>query len=616
MAWTIKKEVSSMSYVPTPIPSPIDACPFPVVQQPLDPGPFDGFSLDAYTQQSTPPPRPTRAVYAQEFAKGIPEGIACRTNLLTLSGCAIQQADQGDNSLFQSVALLLIDETTLGVMDAQAERLQALITPPSKLPSLMAQAGTIGAELLSCQDLDQGRLLQEQLGNLGTQILQLQALSVESLQLKTIIAQARESLRAGKSPREILAHSETLENWVRILRGITTGWWNKIGIESPESEVFQTFRSSFGRHVGKYPDQAILDRYSQKMGSVKDGFPGGGPEIQALSQALGQTIHVVNVRLFKQDCGDKPIVPPEHPQGDLYLICGIAPDHYDALYPRDKIPDSVVAEMKDENRYYTPYLRLDGVATEPPPTRPLPECYIDPWANPFHLTQPITAEALALALPESHRYKADVQSLQGCSIQKVVGDGHCLFRSIAVLLMNQTNLETLQKHADNFQQFMSPEIQLKDLFEKTQGLIRTKNSPGAILCSDPSLSKGWILFLRNLVVDWWISVFSSERKSDFAPTFIEEARARGNTGDEDTILAQYMSTMGSYDDSPWGGEAEIVAFQQALGMNIHVVDLQTPKEQRRGPLIPAGGNPTDLYLLRSSKPDHYDALYIPGQQPW
>jgi hypothetical protein len=603
-----------MSYCSTPILSPVGAYPLPVVHQPTtELEPLDGFSLDTYAQQPTPAKKPTRAVYVQEFARDIPEGVECRTCLLMLSGCAIQQVDQNDHSLFQSVALLLMDETVLEAMNAQVERLESLLPPPSKLQNLIEKALATSASLATSQSPAQRQLLNTYLGDLGTQILQLQASGPETLRLTEIITQTREGLKAGKSPRELLADPKVSEKWIQLLRSIVTGWWNKIGTESPESESFRTFCASFGSHCQRLTNQAMLDRYSQKMGSVKEGFPGGGLEIQALSQALDRTIHVVNVRRFKVDQRDQPLLPSDRPQGDLYLICGISPDHYDALYLPDRIPPSIVAEMKDENRYYTPYSALYGAETGAPLPVPGIEYYIDPWANPMHLHQPLTAEALALTLPEIHRYKADLQSLQGCSIQKVEGDGHCLFRSIAVLLMSQPNLEALQKQADYFQQFMTPEIQIKELFGKTQELIRAKLVPGEILCSEPALSKGWILFLRNLAVDWWIHIFSDERKSDFAPTFIEEASLRGNSGDEDTILAQYMSTMGSYDGSPWGGEAEIVAFQQALGIKIHVIDLQTPKEQRRGPLIPANGGPTDFYLLRSSKPDHYDALYIPGQ---
>lgn len=610
MSYTPPLPVTPMPYVPTPILSPTATCPIlGVVQQPLDPGPLEGFSLDTYTQPTVPPSKPTRAVYAQEFAQGIPGGVACRTALLTLSGCAIQQVDQDDHSLFQSVALLLLDEPSLERMNAQAERLQNLTT--SQLQSLIGQAVKASAEFAPAQGLIYGQLLKDRLANLGTQIIELQALAAETPQLTTIIAQARESLKAGKSPREILADSTVSENWIRILRSITTGWWSKIGSESPESEAFRIFRSALRRHGVEQDDQAILHQYSQKMSSFKDGFPGGGAEIHALSQALGRTIHVVNVRQFEEG---QFLLPPDRPQDDLYLICGISPDHYDALYLPDRIPMSVVAEMKDESRQYIPYSLLCGTAAEPPLPGPVLE-YIDPWANPFHLVQPITAEALAETLPQNHRYKADIQSLHGCSIQKVLGDGHCLFRSIAVLLMKDSVLDVLQHYLEEFQ-CASPKMPLNELFERTRALLHINQPPGKILSSSTVLSEAWITSLRNLAVNWWTRAFFNSPDSGFVRTFIASERARGNMDDEETIFAQYMSTMSTYEQASWGGEPEIVGLQQALGINIHVIDLQTPKNQRQdGALLPATLSVTDLYLLRSSGPDHYDALYIPGQLP-
>jgi hypothetical protein len=562
----------------------------PLVMQ-KEPGPFEEFSLDEFPAQQPSSERATRAVYAQEFAQELPEGIPARKHLLELSGYAIQQVEQDAHSLFRSIAHLLMEERFLEALTLQIARLQSLLSP---IPA----RGYLIRDFV-CQARFQQKI------PVGLS---------ERIDLAGLLAQALEGLKKGKSPLELLADPVFSEKWIRTLRSLSVGWWKSVSTDASQKDVFQPFLAIQSGLDTQSPE-TTLERYAQKMRFSIPGNPGGWFEIYALSQALGFNIGVTNVNPPPELSGEESQLHPARPGVDLYLITGIVPDHYDALYIPERIPASVLSEMRDETRYYIPFNRFYEPAAVEPRIQ-LSKYDMDPWTDPILLLHPVAAEELAQRLPPSHHLKADIQRLQGCSIQRVYGDGHCLFRSMAILLMKESHFGVLQYRVDEFQRFMPPEIQLLHVFETTQQLLREKFVPGEIMYSRASVSKSWITFLRNLAVGWWTSVYTSSPDSTSIQTLIASEKARGNhdNDDDDTIIAQYMSTMGSYGLGSWGGEAEIVAFQVILGVNIHVIDLQTPKEQRQnGALLPENAGIADFYLLRS--PNHYDALYVPGQLP-
>jgi hypothetical protein len=202
----------------------------------------------------------------------------------------------------------------------------------------------------------------------------------------------------------------------------------------------------------------------------------------------------------------------------------------------------------------------------------------------------------------------DLKELKDCSVVPVRGDGHCLFRAIAAHLLTHDHLEALKKHTGELQRMVPEGLNLHNLVEECDNLLLQNKSVDEILRT-PEISKKWVVALRGIATQWWWDKFSQSPLEDPVPTFLQALRAsEGHEEENDPLMAQYVTGMSSFDLGLWGGEQEIVALRDALGIPIHVVDVQTPPVQRQGSLLPATADLADIYLLR--RPGHYDALYL------
>jgi hypothetical protein len=215
---------------------------------------------------------------------------------------------------------------------------------------------------------------------------------------------------------------------------------------------------------------------------------------------------------------------------------------------------------------------------------------------------------------------ADLEELKDCSVVPVRGDGNCLFRAVAAHLLTHDHLEALKKNTGELQRMVPEGVNLHNLVEECDNLLRQNKSVDEILCT-PEVSKKWVLALRGIATQWWCDKFSRSPSEVGVSTFLqalrmpsEVRREKGGVApmaqeeDDGTLMAQYVSGMGSFDCGWWGGEQEIVALQEALEIPIRVVDVQTPLAQRRASLLPSPVDPADICLLH--RPGHYDALYL------
>jgi hypothetical protein len=341
--------------------------------------------------------------------------------------------------------------------------------------------------------------------------------------------------------------------------------------------------------------------------------PGGCLEIKALSSALGQKICEIDVDSEDslEERGPKLFSPD-----DLHVLDGVCEgEHFDAVYHPGRIPPSVQSEMKDPSRTFIPFDRLPGANLDQdsegdePPSK---YRKVDPWNESLPLGELVPVEEIGPLLPQDHRCK-DIQELSGCCMIKILSDGHCLFRSLSVLLMaKKAVLDALLARSEELQPFAPPGVQLRKLFTKTKDMIDKGFLPGRIVRDKDDFSESWILFLRHAAINYWLGEFEKNPLGG-VEALLDAERNSFRIDDNDLAMAHYVSTMGS--TSRWGDQSEIVAIQNALSIPpIRVIDLTIPKARRVGGLLPIeGADANGFYILRSPDPDHYDALFIPGQ---
>ena len=413
-----------------------------------------------------------------------------------------------------------------------------------------------------------------------------------------LIEDTRRWLQSGVSPRQILARPTVSNAWVALLRNLSNDWWEHLGATNPSDFRFHAFRYAQSRLAGRrLSNHDALAWYQQNAGSLETGALEGIYETAALSSVLGHTIHFINI--------DTALSAKDLNPNGLHILCGVFPNQFDALYHPSKIPSSVQTELSmstpPQKGLSCPY--DDRLFDEIPIHR------IDPWSREDLFRHPISAEEFAQTLPQGHPCKA-IQELKGCFIQKVFADGHCLFRSLAALLMRPSALEMLIARAEQLQRGAPPGVDLKDLFSKTKELRNSGKLPGEILYSSCELSKNWVLFLRYLAMQYWSDEFAKDPNS--VQTFLANEKSQTHETDDDMAMAEYMTTICSYENPRWGDHTEIQAIQAVLGITITIANLVSLK-RTNGSLLPANPDPNHFYIVFSPNPFHYNALFVPGQ---
>ena len=548
----------------------------------------------------------TRAVYAEEFAETIPEKYQRRAMLKAFSGWSILQVPNDGHSLFLSIAHALMDEHVLETLKSRAEELQRLV-PPSELDILNSSIARAAKELEKYpNDAEKREVLQQFIRRLTVIADDQRADFPMAMKLTDLIALSQGGLRAKKGPREILSDQKISTGWILLLRNLSFGWWNKLCSEHPDDPRLKSF-FLLGPHAESLPSALTL--YRNEIASLKRAYPGGILEITALKNALGREISVIDV-----DPDERHSSPAKTSPHHLYVLSGLYSDHFDVLFHPKKIPPQILAEMKDKNRSFIPYSHLPITEDDEEEMEVVDDkgFTYDPWIDPGLFLGPVPTETLAQTLPQDHPCKA-IQELKGCFIQRIFSDGHCLFQSLAVLLARPSVLDMLLARAEQLQRAAPPGVDLKALFTKTKELLNGGGSPGEILYSSYELSNNWVLFLRYLAMQYWADAFAKDPNS--VQTFLASEKSQTHETDDDVVMAQYMTTICSYENPRWGDHTEIEAIQAVLGITITIVDLTTPRSQwTNGVLLSANPDPNHFYILLSPSPLHYDALLVPGQR--
>ena len=202
----------------------------------------------------------------------------------------------------------------------------------------------------------------------------------------------------------------------------------------------------------------------------------------------------------------------------------------------------------------------------------------------------------------------DKAELHGCSVIRMRGEGHCLFRAIAAHLLTREHLDELNRRHGELERLAPGTGALVD---ESLRRLAANIAPAAML-NDEAFSNAWVAALRAISVNWWVKLYEKENRTSQENTTLEdffvEARVwLGVNGPEEdqSVLRRYAADMGAMDRGSWGGQPEAIAIAQALGVPIHIIDLQT--KQRPLP-IPQVADPSHIYLLR--RPGHFDALFL------
>ena len=554
----------------------------------------------------------TRAVEVGEFATTI-EDPSRRALFEQFQGWAICQTKNDKHSLFRSIACLLLEDGRLRMLRSDIDALRSLI--PSTETKALQEELTKAYQDLARTEFASQRAILVHVCELKKAIENREAEASRQVDIGELIANAESMLAAGRSPLEILSNERISNGWVGLLRNLSAGWWktafSKKCVDEENARLFKLLAPQ-----GEYQ----VDAYQKEITSSGLICPGGCLEIIALRNALKQTIRVVDL----DPNGERPSTGQRFTPEDMYVLCGAAPNqgHYDAFYHPGRTPATVLSEMKGPFRVFIPFGRVPGSRQKQSYGSshfPAPET-IDPWRwdRSYQTGEPIPVEAFGHILPENHRCR-DVLELGGCFIVKIPADGHCFFRGLSALLMGRPEtLDGLIARADELQSSAPPDLQLKDLFTKTKDLISSGRLPGEIVRKVPDLSKGWVLFLRHLAINYWAGEFA-KNPSGPIQTLLAAERSSFGIEDDDLAMANYMSTTGSYEvEIPrWGDQTEVTAIHNVLSISIQIVDLTTPRAQRIkiGGLLPtAAVDANSFYLLLSPSPAHYDSLLIPGQR--
>jgi hypothetical protein len=194
----------------------------------------------------------------------------------------------------------------------------------------------------------------------------------------------------------------------------------------------------------------------------------------------------------------------------------------------------------------------------------------------------------------------------GFSSRRIIGDGDCLFRSIACGLLTECHGEELEgqiRHIAQNPAFAG--VNLQPVFESIKKV--GAHQPLESVMNDPVMSNMWVSFLRRastlcmreqIVADPLVK-----------PTFIQMLRAHfvefKDLPDDKAIMA-YLARMESNNAHMYGGQPEIIALSNVFGKNITVYDayLIATEQQPIPRAIPVG----DIHLLL--KGIHYQPLFM------
>jgi len=202
------------------------------------------------------------------------------------------------------------------------------------------------------------------------------------------------------------------------------------------------------------------------------------------------------------------------------------------------------------------------------------------------------------------------------AVRRVKGNGHCLFSSMAAHLITEARLSSLQTKlplmkAQGWLGDIDPSGIIGDALRK----IKEGASVESILQKD-DVYKEWIVFLRTLATKWWEKQLGQEeRREHLAHAAREVLPALKENENDKEVCMTYLRSMASMDEHKYGGEPEIFALQNILGINIHTIDAanlgKAGSQAEIDAILPKFADLSEIWLLYRSS--HFDALYLSEQ---
>lgn len=219
--------------------------------------------------------------------------------------------------------------------------------------------------------------------------------------------------------------------------------------------------------------------------------------------------------------------------------------------------------------------------------------------------------------------KKGLQTLDegGYRVRRVRGNGHCLFSSIAALLLNDEHLSSIKRQLPGMKRegllgSFDGERLINTCHERLQAGVSVEQ-----LLQDEKIYYDWIKFLRLISVNWWKKNIqeSVETRAELANAAREAMPVLRTKKDDQEVCDTYLKRMESLEaeEPRYGGFPEIHALENIFGIPIHTIYVKDVGEaalkNRTQTILPQIADLSHMWLLYRSS--HFDPLYLPEQVP-
>jgi hypothetical protein len=226
-------------------------------------------------------------------------------------------------------------------------------------------------------------------------------------------------------------------------------------------------------------------------------------------------------------------------------------------------------------------------------------------------------DPLSLPSQEGTSVHKGLQTLHdgGYHVRRVRGNGHCLFSSIAAHLITKERLAHLRELTEvlRLEQLLGSIDPLSPIRELEQKL--DSGSSVETLLQNEQNYTACVVYLRTIATNWWRKEISAneERLVSLAHAAREAMPDLRRNSNDKQVCETYLRRMVSMTDCRYGGEPEIFALKNILGINICTIDLkdlgEASSKQALDRILPGEKDHAAIWLVYRGS--HFDPLYLP-----
>lgn len=203
----------------------------------------------------------------------------------------------------------------------------------------------------------------------------------------------------------------------------------------------------------------------------------------------------------------------------------------------------------------------------------------------------------------------------GYRVRRVRGNGHCLFSSIASHLVTKERLAHVRElvghlRSEGLLGAIDPLPYIREFEQKLASGVSVET----LLQNEQNYAASVVL-LRTIAANWWRKEIAKneERLVALAHDAREAMPDLRSNSDNKQVCETYLRRMVSMTECRYGGQPEIFALKNILGIDIRAVDLKdlgTESSKRAvDTILPTDGDRPGIWLVYHGS--HFDPLYLP-----